>query len=177
MNQSTTQQNGKIEQRMRSIMDRWAEPVYRHVRRMVVNHADAQDVVQETFIKVYRNLDQLRNPEAIKSWLYRIATNEALRHIEELKRSASVNSAADLAEADSLQADEFFDFSDLEVVTLQKAIHRLPSKQQIVFLLRYYDDLSFAEIAEIVGGNASTAKVNYHFAKNKVTEYLLKNEL
>ena len=160
-----------VEQRMRAIMARWAEPIYRHIRRMVVTHADAQDATQETFIKAYRNIAQLRRPEALKSWLYRIATNEALRAIANRQ-----GATAEIAESEQFTADEYFDYSNLEAVLLQKAIHTLPPKQQAVFLLRYYDELSYEEIAIATGITAKSAKVNYHFAKHKIIEYLNKHD-
>ena len=156
---------------MRAIMARWSEPIYRHIRRIVVNHADAEDATQETFIKAYRNLAQLRNQEALKAWLYRIATNEALRIIAN-KQHTSTTVEAFEDNSEQIAADEYFDYSDLEAVLLQKAIHTLPPKQQIVFLLRYYDDLSYEEIACTAEISAISAKVNYHFAKNKIIEYL-----
>ena len=160
------------EQQMRDVMTRWGEPIYRHIRRMVVSHADAEDAVQETFIKVFRNLDKLRQPEALKAWLYRIATNEALRMLAERKRSESILATEFPTDANLPAADEYVDYTDLEAVRLQQAIHTLPPKQQAVFLLRYYDELSYEEIADATDMTASSAKVNYHFAKTKITEYI-----
>lgn len=164
------------EKEMRDVMARWAEPIYRHIRRMVVNHADAEDATQETFIKVFRNLDKLRQPEALKAWLYRIATNEALRMLADRKRSEAILAADLPPDAATAAADEYVDYTDLEAVRLQRAIHTLPPKQQAVFLLRYYDDLSYEEIADATGMTASSAKVNYHFAKNKITEYITSHD-
>lgn len=159
----------EAEQRLRQIIRQWGEALYKHVRRILVNHADAQDAVQETFIKVYRHIGKLREPQALKVWLYRIASNEALRIIEARKKTVAVD--YDLDAASYVVSDTYIDYTNLEAVQLQKAIQQLPPKQQSVFLLRYYDDFSFAEIAEITGCSADTAKVNYHFAKNKIIEY------
>ena len=152
-------------------MEKWGEPVYWHVRRLVGSHADAEDVVQETFIKVYQSLSTLRDNSALKAWLYKIATNEALSH---LRRNQNGHVSIDDSAPDllALKADEYFDYSDLEAVKLQSAINSLPPKQRVAFNLRYYDDLSYDEIADVTDSTAGNVKVNYHLAKNKIIEYM-----
>ncbi len=159
------------ESEMRDIMRQWGEPVYWHVRRLVGSHDDAQDIVQETFIKVFQSLSTLRDKSALKAWIYKIATNEALTH---LRQNQAVSVSIDDATSDlkALQADEYFDYSDLEAVKLQDAINSLPYKQRATFNLRYYDDMSYEDIAEATDTTAGTAKVNYHIAKNKIIEYM-----
>ena len=144
----------------RVLMKEYRDPIYWHIRRITVNSEDAQDATQETFIRVYRSFT---------AWLYRIATNEALRIID--KRHPTVN-VEDNADAMSILADEYIDLSDVEAVNLQKAIHSLPRKQQLTFNLRYYDELSFDKIAEITDSTPGSAKANWHNAKVKIYNYL-----
>jgi RNA polymerase sigma-70 factor (ECF subfamily) len=159
------------EKGFRQLVHQYSKPLYWHIRRLVVSHADAEDVVQETFIKIFRAASDLRDESSLRAWVYRIATNEALRH---LRRSLPPSCSLDEATSDvlSLHADEYIDYSDLESVRLQKAINTLPAKQRITFNLRYYDDLSYEEIAEITESTASNVKVNYHIAKNKVINFM-----
>jgi len=118
---------------------------------------------------VFRSFGQYERSRSFKAWLYRIATNEALRIIE--KRHPTVN-IEDNAEAMSMLADEYVDFADIEAVLLQKAILSLPRKQQLTFNLRYYDEMSLDEIAEITDSSPDSAKANWHNAKVKIYNYL-----
>lgn len=156
----------------RLLVNSFMEPVYNHVRRLVVNHADAQDITQETFVKAYKAIDGIREIKSLPAWLMRIATNEALRFMQRQKEQHVALDDPDSAEAYQLAADEYFDYSDAEAVKLQEAIHALPPKQQAVFNLRYYDDLNYEEIASILETTPQNVKVNYHHAKNKVVELL-----
>lgn len=158
-----------IQSGFRILLRQYKEPVYWHIRRITVNSEDAQDATQETFIRVFRSLDQYDRGKSLKAWIYRIATNEALRIIE--KRHPTVD-VEDNAEVMSMPADEYIDFSDVEAVNLQKAILSLPRKQQLTFNLRYYEELSFDEIAEITDSTPGSAKANWHNAKMKVYDYL-----
>ncbi len=153
----------------RMLLKEYREPVYWHIRRITVNSEDAQDATQETFIRVFRSLDKFDRSRSFTAWLYRIATNEALRIIE--KRHPTVDIEGN-AEAMSMLADEYVDFADAEAVALQKAILSLPRKQMLTFNLRYYDELGFGEIAEITDTTPDGAKANWHNAKVKVSNYL-----
>lgn len=163
------------EKGFRMIMDKYGEPVYWHIRRLVVSHADAQDVTQETFIKVFRSLNRLQNAEALSCWIYRIATNEALDLLKRNKRPQEMLQRLD-NKAENAKADTYVDFSDVEAIRLQKAILSLPPKQQATFNLRYYDDMDYTHIAEITGTTTSTAKVNYHLAKDKIIKFMTSND-
>ncbi|MBR5673011.1 MAG: RNA polymerase sigma factor [Muribaculaceae bacterium] len=161
------------EQGFRELMSRFMEPVYWHIRRLVVAHEDAQDAAQETFVRIYRSLDQYYGERSFSAWIYRIATNEALRMIERNNRRA----CRALDETDtSFTADAYIDYTDVEAVQLQRAIHTLPTKQQVAFNLRYYDEMSYEEIANVTGSTAGAAKSNYHLAKDKIVEYLKTND-
>lgn len=145
---------------------RFQEPLYWHIRRITVCHDDAQDALQEAFVRIYQNLGSLKNAGALKSWLYRIATNEALRTVG--RRPAPCQSLEDT----EISADPNIDYSDLEALTLQRAINRLPQQQKMVFNLRYYDEMPYAEVATVLGISESAAKTHYHLAKEKVKEFI-----
>ena len=155
-------------------MAKYKDAVYWHIRRLVVVHEDAQDATQETFVRIFRSLSDFKGECSFRSWVYRIATNEALRLLNRYRDDrVSLNDSVD--ELDSLIADEYVDYSDLEVVKLQKAILTLPTKQQLAFNLRYYDDLGYDEIAGIIGSTADGVKSSYHIAKDKIVKYMNAN--
>ena len=165
----------KSERGFRLLMLKYKQPVYWHIRRLVVAHDDAQDATQETFIRIFRSFDKFRDDSSMRGWIFRIATNEALRLIES-RRQGQVSLEDDDNGANRVMASDYVDFTDLEAVKLQKAIHLLPPKQQAAFNLRYYDELSYEEIAEATGSNASSAKANFHIAKEKIIKYMNSND-
>lgn len=160
-----------LESGFRLLMARYREPVYWHIRRLVVSHDDAQDAAQETFIRAFRSLGRFKGECSLGAWIYRIATNEALRAIER-RRGGRVSLDDADAGAGRLAADGYVDYSDLEAVKLQNAILSLPTKQQLAFNLRYYDGLEYDEIAAVTGSTAASAKANYHVAKEKIIKYM-----
>ena len=164
------------EEGFRMLLQRYQQPVYWHVRRMVVAHADAEDATQETFLRVFRSFAQYDENLSLASWIFRIATNEALRLLGKRKGEAqlSLDEASD--DLFNLKADAYVDYSDAEAVKLQKAILSLPAKQQIAFNLRYYDDMSYDDIALVTGSTAANVKANYHIAKEKIVNYLKTND-
>ncbi len=157
------------------LMRKYKQPVYWHIRRLVVVHEDAQDAAQEAFVRIFRSFDTFKDDSSLRGWIFRIATNEALRLIEGRRREV-VSIEDDSNEANQLLADHYVDYSDLEAVKLQKAILALPTKQQATFNLRYYDELSYEEIAEAIGSTASAVKANYHVAKEKIVKYMNSND-
>ncbi len=166
---------GRTEKGFRLLMQKYKQPVYWHIRRLVVAHDDAQDATQETFVRIFRSFDKFRNDESFRSWIFRIATNEALRLIDSRKQEQLSLEANDY-EANKIMADDYVDYTHLEAVKLQKAILSLPTKQQVVFNLRYYDELSYEEIAEVTGSTPSAAKMNFHIAKEKIVKYMNEND-
>lgn len=160
---------------IRMVMQKYGEPVYWHARRLLVSHDDAQDAVQETFIKVFRSFHSLKEAKALRSWIYRIATNEALRFIERNKTPRLLTESIDDSATDIAAAD-YTDYTDLEAVKLQKAILSLPPKQQATFNMRYYDEMEYQQIAEAMETTVSTVKVNYHLAKEKIIKYMNSND-
>ena len=155
----------------RMLMAKYKEPVYWHIRRLVISHDDAQDATQETFVRVFRSFRQFKGECSFCAWIYRIATNEAL-HILERRRNERFSLDDPEAGVSNLMADEYVDYSDLEAVKLQKAILSLPTRQQLAFNLRYYDELEYDEIAAITGSTAANMKANYHLAKEKIIKYM-----
>lgn len=155
----------------RLLMARYKEAVYWHIRRLVVSHDDAQDAAQETFIRIFRSFPQFRGGCSLSAWVYRIATNEALRILER-RRDGWLSLDDPEAGTSSLMADEYVDYSDLESVKLQKAILSLPARQQLAFCLRYYDELEYDEIAAVTNSTVANVKANYHVAKEKIIRYM-----
>lgn len=163
--------NGNAEKGFRLLMAKYKEAVYWHIRRLVVSHDDAQDATQETFVRVFRSFRQFKGECSLGAWIYRIATHEALRLLEH-RRGERLSLDDPEAGANALMADEYVDYSDLEAVRLQKAILSLPTKQQLAFNLRYYNELEYDEIAAITGSTAANVKANYHLAKEKIIKYM-----
>ena len=155
----------------RLLMAKYKEAVYWHIRRLVVSHDDAQDAAQETFVRIFRSFHQFKGDCSFSAWIYRIATNEALRILER-RKDEQLSLDAPEAGTSSLMADEYVDYSDLEAVKLQKAILSLPTKQQLAFNLRYYDELGYDEIAAITNSTVANVKSNYHIAKEKIIKYM-----
>ena len=163
------------ERGFRMLMMKYQEPLYWHIRRLVVSHDDAQDAAQETFVRIYRSFDQYRGDCSFRSWIYRIATNEALRIISKRRQEVvSLESAA--TGVQFIAGDNYIDYDDQVAVKLQKAILTLPPKQQLAFNLRYYDELAFDEIARIADSTPTSIKASYHVAKEKIVKYMNSND-
>ena len=152
-------------------MSQYQEPIYWHIRRLVVSHEDAEDVFQEVFINVFKYLHKFKGQSKLYTWLYRIATNECLRFFENKKKQVATSDNLEAYFSQKLSAYDNED-ADAILIKFQKAIHTLPEKQRIVFNLRYYDELSYEEISEITNSNIQTLKANYHFAKEKIKVYM-----
>ena len=153
------------------LMRAFREPIYWHIRRMVVSHSDAEDVFQEVWVNVYRYIGRFEGASSLKTWLYRIATNEALRFID--KAAAHRHESESELLLGKLEASEYVDFDNEVLIRLQKAIIGLPDKQRLVLNMRYYDDLSYEEISAITGSSVQTLKTNYHYAKEKIKDCIL----
>lgn len=164
-----------LEAGFRMLMEKYRHPVYGHIRRMVISHDDAEDVMQETFIKIFRHLDGFRADCSLSTWIYRIATNECLRFLNRRKEMAISAEEVQAELMDKLMASEYVDYDNAMEVKFQQAILTLPEKQRLVFNLRYYDELKYEEISRITDTKVDTLKANYHFAKEKIKEYMIKN--
>ena len=159
------------EKGFRLLMATYKEPLYWHIRRLVVSHDDAQDAAQETLIRIFRSFGQYSEENSLRAWLFRIATNEALRLIERRREDSMP-----IEKVFDIQADSYINYSDLEAVRLQKAILTLPPKQQLAFNLRYYDEMDYEEIAQIADTTAASVKASYHVAKEKIIKYMTSND-
>lgn len=163
---SRSSQSSKVEALNRAI-DSDYESIYCHVRRLVIDHDDARDIVQETYLKACSSIDSLKSPEAVKAWLYRIATNLALNALKSGRTRSLVSEEhiPDVAEDAPAEPDPRLSFLD-------RAILQLTPAQRSVFDLRHFDEMSFKEIAGIVGGSPDTVRVVYHQAKEKMKRFL-----
>ncbi len=155
------------------IIKKHQEKLYWHIRRMVVEHEDANDVLQNMFIKVWKSLDNFREDSQLYTWLYRIATNESLTFLQQQKKRSSISlSDDDSTLSNKIKADEHFDANKLEW-KLQLAIQKLPEKQRTVFNLRYYDEMPYEEMSRVLETSEGALKASYHHAVKKIEEYIL----
>ncbi|ADX68195.1 RNA polymerase sigma factor [Weeksella virosa] len=156
----------------KAFVKEYQQKVYWQVRRMVYNHEDTNDLVQDIFVKVYTNFDQFRGNAKLSSWVYRIAFNETINFLNKQarERTLSLDELA-LDSIDKLKDDIYFDGDDTEIL-LQKAIASLPVKQRMVFLYKYYEELKYDEIAEILGGSVGGLKASYHHAVKKIKDFI-----
>ena len=157
------------------LIERFQEPLYWHIRRMLTCHEDAEDVLQETFLRVYRHLGSFKGDSKLSTWLYKIATNEVLRFIEKHKQTMVALDDLERQYAYEVQDSGSDDDTAEQLVWLQKAIRHLPEKQRLVFNLRYYDELEYAEISEILNTQVETLKTNFHYAKENIKKHIQKN--
>ena len=173
--QELTENLRKEETRDRAFQElvlKYQERLYWHIRKIVLNHDDADDVLQNTFLKVWRNIGQFREESSLFTWLYRIATNESLTFINSRKRHTliSMNDVSDYLK-DRLESDEFFEGSDIQK-KLQSAIVTLPEKQRLVFNMRYFGEIPYQEMSEILNTSVVALKASYHHAVKKVEDYI-----
>lgn len=160
------------EQGFRLLMRKYREPVYWHIRRMVVTHADAQDAAQEAFVRIFKSMDSYRGNTSFAAWIYRIATNEALRLIS--KRHDNVDMEREGTNIlDQMPADNYINIADTEAVNMQRAILALPPKQQVVFNMRFYDEMEYGDIAAATDSSVAAVKMNFHLAKEKVKKTII----
>ena len=163
------------ERGFRMIVEKFRSPMYWHIRRMVISHEDAEDVLQETFIRIFRAMDDFRQESSLTTWVYRIATNECIRFLNRRKEQAVSTEEVQEELMSKLMASEYVDYDNAMEVKFQQAILSLPEKQRLVFNLRYYDELKYEEISRITDTKVETLKSNYHFAKEKIKEYMTNN--
>lgn len=164
-----------FEKGFRNLVQSYQERLYWHIRQMVNLHDDTDEVLQNTFIKIYRGIKNFRGDAQLYTWMYRIATNEALTFLKKKKKYATVElDNEDNGIVRNLEADKYFD-GDQATTLLQLALAQLPEKQRQVFVFRYYDELSYSEISEIVGTSIGGLKASYHHAVKKIEVYLKEN--
>ncbi|GGH77443.1 RNA polymerase sigma-70 factor (ECF subfamily) [Filimonas zeae] len=160
------------EQAFTGIIKKYQEKLYWHIRRMVVDHDDTHDVLQNMFIKVWNALDNFREDSQLYTWLYRIATNESLTFLEQQKKRSAVSlSDVESNLSNKIMADRHFDSNKLEW-KLQLAIQQLPEKQRIVFNLRYYDEMPYEEMSRVLETSEGALKASYHHAVKKIEDFI-----
>ncbi len=169
------QEHGTYDRGFRLLVQQYRERLYYHLRRMLGNHEDADDVLQNCFVKVYRNINRFQQNSKLYTWLYRIATNEALTFLEKRKRISTTSlDNEDVNWNNRLQAESFVD-EDKTLKILAKAIATLPNKQKAVFNLRYYDEMSYADMSEALETSQGALKASYHHAVKKIETYVREN--
>ena len=163
------------EQAFTAIIKKYQEKLYWHVRRMVVDHEDANDILQNMFIKVWKGLENFREDSQLYTWLYRIATNESLTFLaQQKKRHTASLSDEENGLSNKLKSDTHFDANKLEW-KLQLGIQSLPEKQRLVFNLRYYDEMPYEQMSRVLETSEGALNASYHHAANKIVEFILNN--
>ena len=157
------------------IVPQYSEKLYWAIRRIVLCHDDANDVLQNVFIKVWKGIDDFQNRSKLSTWLYRIAVNEALDFLRRQRNVASLDTVDNMSVADRLEADLYFD-GDRAQALLQEAIASLPDVQRVVFNLRYYDELKYTEISQMLDTSEGALKASYHIAVKKITAYMKEHQ-
>lgn len=153
----------------------YKERLYWHIRNIVKSHDDADDVLQNTFIKVYRNIHSFNGDSKLYSWMYRIATNESLTHIKQnSKRSQLTTEEFQQQAITNLKSDVYFEGNEIQI-KLQEAIATLPDKQQLVFNMRYFEDIKYRDMSKILDTSEGALKASYHIAVKKIEEFLIKD--
>lgn len=154
-----------------NIVRQYNEQLYWKIRRIVLDHEDANDVLQNTFLKAWKKLPEFKGDSKMSTWLYRIAVNESLDFLRKKKVANAVSSDAELSVANRLMADEYFD-GDLGQALLYEAIATLPGVQRTVFNMRYFDEMKYSEISKILETSEGALKASYHIAVQKISEYV-----
>ena len=157
------------------IVPQYSEKLYWAIRRIVLCHDDANDVLQNVFIKVWKGIDDFQNRSKLSTWLCRIAVNEALDFLRRQRNVASLDTVDNMSVADQLEADRYFD-GDRAQALLQEAIASLPDVQRVVFNLRYYDELKYTEISQMLDTSEGALKASYHIAVKKITAYMKEHQ-
>ncbi|EIA07855.1 RNA polymerase sigma factor [Flavobacterium frigoris] len=151
----------------------YQKPLYNHIRNIVLNHDDTDDVLQNTFIKVFQHLKKFKGESKLFSWIYRIATNEAISFLSQKAKKNGVSSESlQNKTIDNLKSDPYFDGNEVQI-KLQKAIAALPEKQQLVFKMKYFEELKYEEISDILGTSVGALKASYHHAVKKIEAFVM----
>ena len=161
----------------RTLVSQYKERLYWQIRKIVFDHDDTDDVLQNTFIKVFRNIHSFKEDSKLYTWMYRIATNEAITFINKKAKMAKITiEEVNNRAIDNLESDVYFE-GDAIQIQLQKAIAMLPQRQQLVFSMKYFEDHTFEELSQILDTSVGGLKSNYHIAVKKVTAYIKANEM
>lgn len=153
------------------LVKQYSEKLYWKVRRIVLSHEDANDVLQNVFIKVWSNLQNFQGKSSLSTWLYRIVVNESLDFLRKQKLADKVSADEDVSVASRLMSDEYFDGDEVQA-RLQEAVARLPEVQRTVFNFKYFEEMKYSEMSQILNTSEGALKASYHLAVKKITEYL-----
>ena len=164
------------EQFFNDLVRQYSERLYWHVRSMVGSHEDADDLLQDIFIKVWNSLDTFRGDSEVFTWLWRIATNETISHLRKARVRAALSFTSLDAQAERVSDPDPRIDGDAVMRRLRVALTKLPDKQRLVFGMRYWEELSYEQISEITGTSVGALKASYHFAFEKVKQYLTDND-
>lgn len=157
------------------VVRQYSEPLYWQVRRIVLSHEDANDVMQNVMLKAWMNLDTFRNASKLSTWLYRIAINESLDFVRHQKSASMVSADDENGIANTLLADKYFDGDETEA-QLQEAIAQLPDVQRTVFNLRYYDEMKYSEMSKVLNTSEGALKASYHIAVKKISDFFKQHD-
>ncbi len=159
------------------LLSKYQQKIYWHIRRMVVNHDDTDDLVQDVFVKVWKNLGNFRNDSQLYTWIYRIASNESITFLNKQKRQN--NTPLDEVSnevVESLVEPSYFNGSEIQL-KLQRAIQTLPEKQKLIFNMKYFDDMKYEEISEVLGTSVGALKASFHIAVKKIEAFMLNEDI
>ena len=171
------QSKEKQQKAFRELVAQYKERLYWHIRKIIINHDDTDDVLQNTFIKIFRNIHSFKGDSKLYTWLYRIATNEAITFINKRAKQKNITWEEVKNHAiENLESDVYFE-GDAIQLALQKAIATLPQKQQLVFNMKYFDKIKYEDLSEILNTSVGGLKSNYHLAVKKITDFLKNNEI
>ena len=163
---------GKEEAAFNQLVIKYQERLYWHIRKIVLDHDDTDDVMQNTFVKVWRSIKDFRSDSGLYTWLYRIATNESLTFLKQ-KKKKSFAPWVDVERklGDTLEADPWFSGDEIQL-KLQKAILSLPEKQRIVFNMKYFDEMKYEDMSKVLDTSVGALKASYHHAAKKIEEFI-----
>lgn len=159
------------------LIGKYQQKVYWHIRRLVIDHDDADDLVQDVFVKIWKNLDKFRSDSQLYTWIYRIATNESITFLNK-KKQRNNTSLDDVSNeiSETLIASSYFNGDRIQL-KLQKALLTLPDKQRLIFNMKYFDDMKYDEISEITGTSVGALKASFHIAVKKIEAFMLNDDI
>lgn len=169
---SELQNESTAHRAFRTLMEVYSEPLYWQIRKMVFSHDDADDLLQNVFLKAWSNIHNFRGEAKLSTWLYKIAVNESINFINKEKSRRGLSEDADASFLlENAEADTYFDGDELEM-QLQKAVASLPEKQRLVFNMKYFDEMKYEEISDILGTSVGALKASYHHAVKKISDFI-----
>ena len=164
------QKSGDLERAFNAVVQNYSERLYWHVRRFLCSHDDTNDLMQNTFIKAWTGIDTFRGDSQLSTWLYRIAINETLTFLSKRSQSIPIDSP-EASVVELLESDTYFN-GDKAEAAFQEALQKLPPKQRLVFNMKYYEEMKYEEISELLGTSVGALKASYHLAVKKIEEFL-----